>query len=168
MKLKYDDHKTEMSIEDAPDGAKVIHFDLGTNIMKKHFYKSNLEYLKGYKIIKDYFEKNGFVHYQYSGYFSKEPIETHKCDLLILTLAMKEPWLWDCIEDASVTEVPKNHSNVMETINLIKKTNIVEMSKKLNGTEKQAIMRNTIEYCLNIIEKKNRDKEKDDGFDIDR
>ena len=56
----------------------------------------------------------------------------------------------------------------METINLIKKTNIVEMSKKLNGTEKQAIMRNTIEYCLNIIEKKNRDKEKDDGFDIDR
>lgn len=47
---------------------KCINFDLYTQELLKHFPKGTV---KPYTLIKDFFEKNGFEHRQYSGYQSK-------------------------------------------------------------------------------------------------
>ena len=55
---------------------KAINFDLDTKKLKDAYCVTNrpLEYLKAYGEIKDFMKSKGFLHRQWSGYVSKEPL----------------------------------------------------------------------------------------------
>lgn len=64
---------------------KAINFDLDTKKLKDAYCVTNrpLEYLKAYGEIKDFMKSKGFLHRQWSGYVSKEPLSKAQVDYLV-------------------------------------------------------------------------------------
>lgn len=85
---------------------KAINFDLLTNELKK-VYKSNnpFVYMKGYKEIGRFLKSRGFIHRQWSGYISKEPMSNLNVIQIIKDLNKAFPWLKHCVRKFDVTNI---------------------------------------------------------------
>lgn len=83
---------------------KAIHFDLSTKALKKHYDKSRTN---AYREIEKFLKENGFAHRQWSGYVSKEKLDS--MDIMVLNERMwqKFPWLEQCAKRLDVTDVGK-------------------------------------------------------------
>ncbi len=91
---------------------RVIHFDLSTRKLKKLYPRLN--YRQAYKDIQKFLENNGFVHHQWSGYISKEPLtplETSDCTNRLL---FDYPWLRPSARKMNVSIVPKENFDALE------------------------------------------------------
>lgn len=96
---------------------KCVNFDLDTKELLRHFKDTR----KPYALIKDFFEKQGFIHRQYSGYISKEPISDYKLTKIINQLGTKFIWLKNCIKEFDVSNAPEKISLKNQIQNSIKK-----------------------------------------------
>lgn len=90
---------------------KAINFDLKTKSLKKYYCKTNnpFEYLKAYKEIQNFMEKNGFSHRQWSGYISNRSVDKSEIVLMAKRMTEKFPWLADCVNHFDVTDIGKQY-----------------------------------------------------------
>jgi len=100
---------------------KCVNFDLDTKELLKHFPKSTA---KAYNLIKEFFEKEGFEHRQYSGYISKEPMSDYKITKIINQLGSNFIWLENCIKEFDVSNAPEKISVKNQINNSIQKQKI--------------------------------------------
>lgn len=79
---------------------KAINFDLDTKKLKDAYCVTNrpLEYLKAYGEIKDFMKSKGFLHRQWSGYVSNEPLSKAQVDYLVQSMTRTFPWFAQCVE----------------------------------------------------------------------
>ena len=93
---------------------KMINFDLSIARLEEEFGQG--KYHKGYSLIKRFFEANGFMHHQYSGYLSASAMDYGDVYILVLNnMISKLPWLIDCVEKFDATNVT-SQSNMLEAI----------------------------------------------------
>ncbi|EAK4449650.1 hypothetical protein CYI58_08670 [Campylobacter upsaliensis] len=97
---------------------KCINFDLDTKELLKYFPKGTR---KPYALIKEFFEKQGFDHRQYSGYISKEPISDYKLTKIIHQLSIQYIWLKNCIKEFDVSNAPQTLSLKNQIYNSIER-----------------------------------------------
>lgn len=89
---------------------KIIIFDLHIEKLKKQYPSpSPTAWKQAWSQIKRFLEESGFEHTQYSGYFSKEPMETTETFLLLEHLQDKYPWFVEC-GHIDVGDLPTLHS----------------------------------------------------------
>ncbi len=81
---------------------KYIIFDLDTKQLKETFPDSTR---LPYSMIKKFFEDRGFIHRQYSGYISKEPLDNFGIFMIMEELGQKFTWLKNCIQEFDVSNV---------------------------------------------------------------
>lgn len=91
---------------------KAIHFDIDEIKLKAAYPYQNenhgpKSYVNAYGMIKRELAKEGFVHRQYSGYISKEPISDYKVTRTIRRLANQLPWLKGCFQKLDAENVPE-------------------------------------------------------------
>lgn len=86
---------------------KAINFDLDTNALKQVYCKTNnpFERLKAYGEIKKFMKENGFIHKQWSGYISKEPLSKTQVDKLIKKMVNEFDWFAKCVNKFDVTNI---------------------------------------------------------------
>jgi virulence-associated protein VapD len=93
---------------------KMINFDLSVASLEEEFGQG--KYRKGYSQIKRFFDTNGFVHHQYSGYLSTSAMDYGEVYILVLNnMISKLPWLIDCVEKFDATNVT-SQSNMLVAI----------------------------------------------------
>lgn len=56
-------------------------------------------------MIKKFFEDRGFIHRQYSGYISKEPLDNFGIFAIMEELGQNFTWLRNCIQEFDVSNV---------------------------------------------------------------
>ena len=81
---------------------KYINFDLDTNQLRDIFPDSTR---LPYSMIRKFFEDRGFIHRQYSGYISKEPLDNFGIFMIMEELGQKFTWLKNCIQEFDVSNV---------------------------------------------------------------
>ena len=93
---------------------RAFNFDLNTNEM----FASLGSKTKGYVILRRWFEKNGAVHRQGSGYRSLAPITKGAATKLVRKLGTENPWLATCIRTFDVTSSGENDFDFTKTLRL--------------------------------------------------
>lgn len=141
-----------------PYSRKAINFDLDTKKLKQ-FYpcKGLLSYKKAYKDIKKFMENNGFEHRQWSGYISKQNIDSYDVSVIIAKLSYKFPWLKQCVNKFDVTDI----GNQYDLTDIIDKPNkILEKTKTHNSLDEKlkTAKSNTIEHNKDLHIKKQINK----------
>lgn len=86
---------------------KAIYFDLRTKDLKKYYPSKH--YRKAYRDIKHFLLKNGFIHRQWSGYVSKQPMYDTDIDELTIKLSITFPWLKQCVRRFDVTNIGRSY-----------------------------------------------------------
>ncbi len=85
---------------DAPS-IKAINFDLDTNKL----YELTGSKTDGYRQIKDFLEKSGFQHRQWSGYISIEQVTYAEIRALLVRMSTKFDWLATAARQIDATKV---------------------------------------------------------------
>ncbi len=113
---------------------KAINFDLDTKKLKDAYCVTNrpLEYLKAYGEIKDFMKSKGFLHRQWSGYVSKEPLSKAQVDYLVQNMTRTFPWFAQCVEKFDVT-------NVGEQYDMMKKIETFDAAARAARAEEQGL-----------------------------
>lgn len=90
---------------------KAINFDLDTKKLKEIYCTAGkpLEYLKGYKEIKEFMKENGFAHRQWSGYVSDNPMSKMQVERFVEKMTNELPWLAKCVNKFDVTDIGKQY-----------------------------------------------------------
>jgi len=90
---------------------KAINFDLDDNILKAVYPKPK-SYKRAWGDIAKFMRENGFIHRQYSGYESVEPITQIKVNKLIKKMIKALPWLTKngVIQQIYVTDIGETYS----------------------------------------------------------
>ena len=109
---------------------KTINFDLNKKSLEQYYDKS---WRNAYKEIKDFLKENGFEHRQWSGYVSKEKLDTIDMILLSEKLRKTFPWLEKCASRFDVANVGKN----FDVLKTFKEWDAREQSrqKEIGGVE---------------------------------
>jgi virulence-associated protein VapD len=81
-----------------------IHFDMDTKALKKYYPADN--WRKAYDDVRRYFEKNGFIHEQGSGYHSEKPMLQPKALRVVKSMIKAHPWLNKCVRICTIADVP--------------------------------------------------------------
>ena len=93
-----------------PDTRKELHFDLGTAALSEYYGSIRPNAWRGaWTLIRNFMERNGFVHTQYSGYESKAAMPIDKALAVMEELQQRYPWFKDSLLAASLTEVGERH-----------------------------------------------------------
>lgn len=121
---------------------KAINFDLDTNALKEHYPGKN--YRDAYSDIKDFMQKSGFEHRQWSGYVSNEKLSIQKVASVTQRLAKAFPWLQKCVNRFDVTDIGEQHDlthlitgNVKEKVQEVKKEAVQAQKKQSFYSVKQ-------------------------------
>ena len=123
-------------IEDAPKGAKCVHFDYDCDTLKKYFNGNDT---KAYYITAKYFHSKNFIHYQRSGYFSDFAITYRELDKLIYKFAILNPWFNPSLNAISRTEAnDEKNKNFKLSLDYIDNSEIVKNLDRENITEEEA------------------------------
>lgn len=121
-------------------------------------------------LLKIFFEKQGFIHRQYSGYISKEPISDYKLTKIINQLGTKFIWLKNCIKEFDVSNAPEKISLKNQIQNSIKKQETLlynQFSQKLKYYQSKKKLLNSnakikhekdLKIIQNLIKTKNLSK----------
>lgn len=100
----------QLSLPLRPDTRKELHFDLGTAALSENYGSIRPNAWRGaWTLIRNFMERNGFVHTQYSGYESKAAIPIDKALAVMGKLQQRYPWFKDSLLAASLTEVGERH-----------------------------------------------------------
>lgn len=100
----------QISLPLRPDTRKELHFDLGTTALSKNYNSIRPNAWRGaWTLVRNFMERNGFVHTQYSGYESKTAMPIDKAIAVIEELQQRYPWFKDSLLAASLTEVGERH-----------------------------------------------------------
>lgn len=100
----------QLSPSSRPDTRKELHFDLGTAALSENYGSIRPNAWRGaWTLIRNFMERNGFVHTQYSGYESKAAIPIDKALAVMGELQQRYPWFKDSLLAASLTEVGERH-----------------------------------------------------------
>lgn len=83
-----------------PKYIKAINFDLDINELRKFGMQS-----KAYSIIGKELSSAGYIHRQYSGYLSLEPLSTDEVVEDIRTILNKHSWLLQCTKAIDATNI---------------------------------------------------------------
>lgn len=113
---------------------KAINFDLDTKKLKDAYCVTNrpLEYLKAYGEIKDFMKSKGFLHRQWSGYVSNEPLSKAQVDYLVQSMTRTFPWFAQCVEKFDVT-------NIGEQYDMMKKIKTFDAAARTARAEEQGL-----------------------------
>ena len=90
------------------ESKKALNFDLNDSILRKYYPSKN--YKKGWNDLRKYFINNGFIHRQYSGYVSQNPISMTEVVQIIRKLSLNYMWLKYCVKEFDVTIVSDEYS----------------------------------------------------------
>lgn len=93
------------------ESRKAINFDLSEERLRLYYLKKN--YRQAWYDINQFFNDNGFLHRQKSGYVSEKPMSRIELFELVGKLFIKFPWLPKCADVIDVTNVGKTH-NLLE------------------------------------------------------
>ncbi len=91
----------------ASKSRRAIHFDLKESLLKKYYPKK--DYKQAYKDICLFMENNGFIHRQWSGYFSVKPLTFADLTDIIDKMWNQFPWLEKCATKFDVTNIGKTY-----------------------------------------------------------
>lgn len=91
----------------ASKSRRAIHFDLKESLFKKYYPKK--DYKQAYKDICLFMENNGFIHRQWSGYFSVKPLTFADLTDIIDKMWNQFPWLEKCATKFDVTNIGKTY-----------------------------------------------------------
>ena len=90
------------------ESKKAINFDLNNSLLKKYY--PSKKYRKEWTEIRNFLIKNGFIHRQYPGYVSKEPISITSVIHLITNMSLHLKWLSECVKEFDLTIVGDEYS----------------------------------------------------------
>lgn len=100
----------QLSLPLRPDTRKELHFDLGMAVLSENYVSIRPNAWRGaWTLIRNFMERNGFVHTQYSGYESKAAMPIDKALAVMEELQQRYPWFKDSLRAASLTEVGERH-----------------------------------------------------------
>lgn len=100
----------QLSLPLRPDTRKELHFDLGMAALSENYVSIRPNAWRGaWTLIRNFMERNGFVHTQYSGYESKAAMPIDKALAVMEELQQRYPWFKDSLLAASLIEVGKRH-----------------------------------------------------------
>lgn len=109
---------------------KSINFDLDSENLRKYYSKNRTT---AYTEIGRFLKSHGFIHRQYSGYFSKEKMSLKEVIELTKKLYKEFPWLEKCINKLDVTNVGKNHDLIKLYDKLVKNEKESQAPKTTNS-----------------------------------
>lgn len=83
----------QLSLPLRPDTRKELHFDLGMAALSENYVSIRPNAWRGaWTLIRNFMERNGFVHTQYSGYESKAAMPIDKALAVMEELQQRYPW----------------------------------------------------------------------------
>ncbi len=89
-------------MKEEPKYIKSINFDLDYKELKNFKMQT-----KAYSILKKEFLSVGFYHRQYSGYVSKEKIDSNDMLKILQNIVEKHPWILQCAKKIDVSNIIK-------------------------------------------------------------
>lgn len=99
---------------------KAINFDLDTRKLKELYPSTSPNgWRQAWAQIASFLKEQGFIHVQYSGYQSLEPMWTNEVLIVMENLQNKYPWFRECATSADVTLVTDRY-NILEHLQIQK------------------------------------------------
>lgn len=155
---------------------RTVHFDLNTNALKANYPGRN--HRDAYSDIQNYMKRHGFVHRQYSGYDSKEPMTDNDLVAVIQGLSDEFYWLKECVQKIDTAEIGERHDLMDIILNahndeLLKEPIKAEISRKTESvtTEKRPSVLAALKTAKSIADEhnqahlpKNKKKDKDQSL----
>jgi virulence-associated protein VapD len=110
---------------------KAFNFDLVDAELKKVYPAGERSYKNGYRDIKKFMERQGFIHHQGSGYYSAGVMDIVDITTLLEKMVDEMPWICECMRDLRV-------ANYVQDRNL---THMVkEMGREMQKAQQQGKM----------------------------
>lgn len=140
---------------------KQITFDLNQKALAEHYPKpkDNLNpqfYKRAYTDIRQFMERFGFEHRQYSVYTSVDNLTDTKVAAIMQRIAKEMPWLSECVNQIDVTNIGKQYSllDTLREATVSYREELEHEQQHSRSAERDELSMDPIMAKLNPIEKK--------------